>query len=118
MKRRKKIEFSITGIDGSGAKIDQTFRMDIDEPVLLSRLYKAWKKRRTSAVFEMSGAELSGVLIFTVIRLQKENSPGKKKKEHRFVGVGYFSKGFISFSKSSSIHYRRPEYPGKGLPSI
>ncbi len=55
---KKVIAFRITGLDGSGSKIDESFDMDIEEPTLLNKIYKAWKQKKKSIVIGLKGQEL------------------------------------------------------------
>ena len=98
------IEFRITGFDGTGSKVEQAYNMDIHEPVLLDKLYTAWKEKKNSVVLELAGKDLRGWAAYRN-KISGGTQPVSKigDDERRFVSVGFFSKGFISFSKSELI---------------
>jgi signal transduction histidine kinase/DNA-directed RNA polymerase subunit N (RpoN/RPB10) len=101
----KQIKFSITGLDGSGSKIDESFNMDIGEPNLLHKIYKAWKEQKRSLVLELKGKELLAWIAYRNKVARKYNMSTTKinADDCRLVSAAFFSKGFISFSKSESI---------------
>src|SRR4030095_12480946 len=96
------IEFRITGLDGSGLQIDQAFTMNIHEPSLLQKIYKEWKSEKKSTVIELTGKELLDWIDYRNKIAKTGNLPTTNvdDDDRRFVSAGYFSKGFISFSKS------------------
>jgi len=102
--QKKVIEFRITGLDGSGSKIDQAYDMDIEEPVLLHKIYAAWKEQRKSAVIELTGKDLRNWSDYKS-KIGESAKPASdiSDDERRFVSVGFFSKGMISFSKRERI---------------
>ncbi len=98
------IEFRITGIDGSGSKIEQVYNMSINEPTLLNKIYKAWKAQKKSSVIELTGKELSDWISYRSSLIS--NYPADSKitlNDRRFVSAGFFSKGMITISKPSII---------------
>ena len=101
----KVIRLNVTGLDGSGSRIDQSFNMDIDEPSLLHKIYKAWKEKKKSSVLELAGKELFDWIAYRNVVAEKYNMATTTihADDRRFVSAGFFSKGFISFSKSESI---------------
>jgi signal transduction histidine kinase len=104
----KLIRLNITGFYGSGSRIDQSFDMDINEPSLLNKLYIAWKEEKKSMVLELAGKELFDWITYRNFVAEKYNmaSTTINRDDRRFVSAGFFSKGFISFSKSESIPYQ------------
>ena len=107
----KVIKFYITGFDGSGSKIDQAYNMDINEHILLHKIYTAWKEQKKSVVVELAGKELNDWFAYRSRIAGLTETVIFSADDRRFVSVGFFSKGMISFSKPGRI----PEEPIKIL---
>ncbi len=99
----KVVQFSITGFDGSGSQIDQAYNMDIDEPILLHKIYTAWKEQKKSVVIELAGKDLNDWSAYRSKIAKLTESVTFSADDRRFVSVGFFSKGMISFSKPDRI---------------
>jgi hypothetical protein len=79
------------GTDLSGNKTLQTAKGDLDEPILLSKLYAAWKKKEKSATVVLSGKELEGWIEYRY-KISGLGSPPGYNAETRYVYFGFFSK--------------------------
>ncbi len=77
----------------NGLQWKEAAKIDLDEPVVLNKIYVAWKAQKKSLVIDLTGKEL-----------QKYNAYRKKLsnqdfKENRWViHTVFFSKGVITFS--------------------
>ena len=89
----------------------QSFEMDIDEPSLLNKIYTAWKEQKKSLLLELAGKELHDWIAYRNLVARKYNITGTtiETDDRRFITAGFFSKGFISFSKSESIPQQTTE---------
>jgi len=99
------IEFRITGFDGSGSKIDQAYHIPIEEPLLMQKIYSAWKQQKKSIVIELTGKELRDWINYRS-KLSGLAESGTRKINpggRRIVSVGFFSKGLLSISKPGPI---------------
>src|SRR5438477_832129 len=99
------IEFRITGFDGSGSKIDQAYHIPIEEPLLMQKIYSAWKQKKKSIVIELTGKELRDWINYRS-KLSGLAESGTRKinpGSRRIVSVGFFSKGLLSISKPEPI---------------
>ncbi len=91
------IEFWVTDWSGGGSKVDRKFNASIDEPILLNKIYKAWKKKQKSIVIELSNEELLGWVKF---RISLSGIPDSTdySNSRGFVAAAFFSKGILSIS--------------------
>jgi signal transduction histidine kinase len=93
------VEFRVTGGDGSGAKIDQSFSASISEPTLISKMVRAWKQNKSSEILSLEGEELSEWIRY---RNQMSGKYAYETKvqpgDRRFVAAAFFSKGLLSIS--------------------
>ena len=88
------VEFWVT-VDGN--QKDMVFKFSIDEPTVMHKMYNAWKKKKSSLVIDLSGAELHNYLAYrtsmggtAVINEQ----PGAR----RVINIAFFSKGVMTIS--------------------
>ncbi|MFL5808213.1 MAG: hypothetical protein ACJ749_01750, partial [Flavisolibacter sp.] len=107
----KVIQLNVTGLDGSGSRIHQLFKMDINEPSLLNKIYEGWKEQKKSSVLELAGKELLDWIAYRNSVAGKYNMAVTTiaAGDRRFITAGFFSKGFISFSKSELIPQQTTE---------
>jgi len=97
------IEFRITGGDGSGSKIDQTFHAEIDEPMLINKFFRAWKENKKSTVISLEGKELSQWVAYrNKISGKYAHETEVKNTDRRYAAAGFFSKGLLSISKTQN----------------
>jgi len=91
------IEFSVTDWGGSGAGVNRSFKLSIEEPTLMSKMYKAWKEQKRSVVVDLTGKELEDWLSYRNkmggIEVRSEDTAGR-----RVINIAPFSKGLISYS--------------------
>jgi hypothetical protein len=91
------MEFRVTDWGGSGSKVNIGFDVSIDEPTLINKIFKAWKKNESSIVIELTGAELEGWLSYrnkvSGVNVKSTDTAGR-----RIISVAFFSKGMIAFS--------------------
>ena len=101
---KNNIEFRITGGDGTGSRIDQTFIASIDEPTLIHKVYTAWKQNLKSVMIELSGKELSDWIKY---RNQISGIYAYETKinddDRRYAAAAFFSKGMLSVSKTNVL---------------
>jgi signal transduction histidine kinase len=88
------------GTDLEGHKTEKTATGSLDEPFLLSKLYAAWKNKKKSAMFALSGRELKGWVKY---REQISGLTGPELQGTRYVYLGYFSNGAISVSTEEPL---------------
>jgi signal transduction histidine kinase len=98
------VEFRVTGGDGSGAKIDQSFSASMSEPTLISKMVQAWKQNKTSEILCLEGEELSDWIRY---RNQMSGKYAYETKvlpgDRRFAAAGFFSKGLLSISTMNRL---------------
>lgn len=96
------IEFWVTDWSGGGSKVDRKFNASIDEPILLNKIYKAWKKKQKSIVIELSKEELLGWVKY---RISLSGIPDSTdySNSRGFVAAAFFSKGILSISTYDPI---------------
>ena len=91
------MEFRVTDWGGSGSKVNIGFNVSIDEPTLIHKIFKAWKKNESSIVIELVGTELEGWLSYrnkvSGVNVKSTDTAGR-----RVISVAFFSKGMIAFS--------------------
>ncbi len=91
------IEFNVTDWGGSGRQVNRSFRLSIEEPTLISKMYRAWKKKLPSVVVDLTGKALAGWIRYrnkmSGITVHSGDTRGR-----RVVHIAPFSKGLISFS--------------------
>ncbi len=96
------IEFWVTDWSGGGAKVNRKFNASIDEPVLLNKIFTAWKEKKKSITIELAGKELQDWINY---RVKLSDIPDDKdySNSHGIVIVGFFSKGILSMSTYESV---------------
>ncbi|KAA3614839.1 MAG: hypothetical protein D8M58_10315 [Calditrichaeota bacterium] len=86
----------------SGNKMDQMFSAPFDEPIVINKIYTAWKKQNKSLVIDLSGDELKAYNNFrNDITEYKEYNDFKDKQgieKRRVISCAFFSKGLLSFA--------------------
>ncbi|MBS1919110.1 MAG: nuclear transport factor 2 family protein [Bacteroidetes bacterium] len=91
------IEFSVTDWGGSGTSVNRSFKLSVDEPTLISKMYKAWKEQNGAVVVDLTGKELEDWLSYrnrmSGIAVYSGDTAGR-----RVVTIAPFSRGLISFS--------------------
>ena len=91
------MEFRVTSWAGGGEYEKRAFNLSIEEPIVLNPAFTAWKQKKKSIVFDLTGEQLKGWLKY-----RNENSGVKVQsadtKGRRVITVAFFSKGHISLS--------------------
>jgi signal transduction histidine kinase len=93
----KILEFSVTDWSGSGAAVNRSFKLSIDEPSLISKLYQAWKAQERSLVVDLSGQQLNDWISYrnrmSGVEVNSDDTSGR-----RVINSAFFSKGMIAYS--------------------
>ena len=96
------VEFNITSGDGSGAKINRSYKFDINEPALIQKLVRGWKENKRSSVTELAGKDLTDwVAHRALVSGVTDNTDYTNAR--RYVAAGFFTKGLISISTVDPI---------------
>ncbi len=76
-----------------GTLMKMGIRATIDEPFVMNRMYRAWKKHKKSLVIDLKGDELEGYFQF----LKNLGAPVNRDifGERRFENIAFFSKGML-----------------------
>ncbi len=91
------IEFWVTDWSGGGSKVNRKFDASIEEPVLLNKIFAAWKEQRKSTVIELVGKKLQDWIDYRV-RLSGIPDDNDYSSRGGFVIAAFFSKGMLSIS--------------------
>ncbi len=91
------IEFWVTDWSGGGSKVNRKFDASIEEPVLLNKIFAAWKEQRKSTVIELVGKKLQDWIDYRV-RLSGIPDDNDYSSRRGFVIAAFFSKGMLSIS--------------------
>ena len=83
------MEFRVTSWAGGGEQINESFKLDIEEPTLLKPAFTAWKEQKKSIVVDLTGKELEGWLNYRNAK----------------TGVTVFSKDDKWPSCSNALHF-------------
>ena len=91
------MEFRVTSWAGGGEYERRAFNLSIEEPTLLKPAFKAWKQKKKSIVFDLTGEKLKGWLKYrntnSGVKVQSADTNGR-----RVITIAFFSKGHISLS--------------------
>ena len=91
------IDFSATSWSGSGEQENGSFKLDMNEPIVLRPLVDAWKANEKSKTIDLTGETLEKWLEYrnriSGITVSSSDTQGR-----RLISVAYFSKGHISIS--------------------
>ncbi len=80
-----------------GSQWKQAAPVDMNEPVLMKKIYAAWKKKKKSLVIDLSGNNLRRYHTY------RTKLSGLNYKEKRLlIHVAFFSKGVLTFSSAKS----------------
>jgi signal transduction histidine kinase len=96
------IEFWVTDWGGGGAKVNRKFDASIDEPVLLNKIFTAWKEKKKSITIELAGKELQDWVNYRV-KLSGVPDDTDYSDSDGYVVASFFSKGILSLSTYESI---------------
>ena len=95
------IEFWVTDWSGGGAKVNRKFNASIDEPVLLNKIFTAWKEKKKSITIELAGKELQDWINYRV-KLSGIQDDKDYSNARGLVIAAFFSKGILSLSTYES----------------
>ncbi|HEV7779716.1 MAG TPA: tetratricopeptide repeat protein, partial [Chitinophagaceae bacterium] len=86
--------FEIWATQHGGAQLDLLLKVSIDEPHVMQKMYKAWKKQARSITIDLQGVALDEYFQF----LKKEGLPVDRKifGKRRVQNVATFSKGILT----------------------
>jgi hypothetical protein len=98
MKEAQRVmEFRVTDWSGTGSKVNAGFEVSIDEPTVINKIYKAWKRKDTSIVIDLTSGELEAWLQYrnkvSGVEVKSTETAGR-----RVISVALFSKGMLAFS--------------------
>jgi len=80
-----------------GDTLKKIYRHSIDEPYMMNKIYKAWKKQQKTLVVELRGDELNAYNKYRNELTNSEIFPTNFGKEHRrIVYAAFFSKGMLA----------------------
>jgi len=88
------IEFSLTK---EGNQMDQLFKAPIDEPIVIHKIYVAWKEQKKSLVIDISGQQLREYNNFRN-SLSDVEFNNDIIQDRRVINIAFFLKGLISVS--------------------
>lgn len=96
------IEFWVTDWGGGGFKVNRKFNASLNEPILLNKIYSAWKQQQKSIVIELTGKNLQDWVNY---RVSLSGVPDENDYSNScgYVIAAFFSKGILSISTYDSI---------------
>ena len=80
-----------------GNQANNLFKISLDEPIVMRKLYAAWKEQKKSFVIDISGKDLQQYNDYRN-SLSDMNIDDERTQHRRVVHAAFFSKGLISFS--------------------
>lgn len=90
----KVVEISATLL---GDTLQKIHRHSIDEPYMMNKIYKAWKKQQKTLVVELKGNELNAYNKYRNELTNSEIFPTNFGEEHRRIVYAAFFKGNAGF---------------------
>ncbi len=82
-----------------GNKMSQTFRHKLEEPVVMTKMFKSWKDQQKTLVLEIKEEELQKYNQYRNELVGKETFPVKLLPGDRWIiHIAYFSKGMLALS--------------------
>ncbi len=76
-----------------GSQWKEAATVDLDEPVVINKIYAAWKKQKKSLVIDLTGNDLR-----KYNRYRKKLSNINYKEKRWVIHIAFFSKGMLTFS--------------------
>ncbi len=94
--------FEFWSTEQGGNEISHKFKVSIDEPVLLSRAYKAWQEKKKSVVIELAEEKLNQ---FTKYLREEVHLPVKEEllKKRRSHTLAFFAQGFLNITSHEPL---------------
>ena len=86
-----------------GTQTNQAFKVSIDEPIVINKIYRAWKNKKKSLVIDISGQELEKYNQFrnSLPKFQEYNrlkNKISKEKNRRVIHCAFFQNGMLSLA--------------------
>jgi signal transduction histidine kinase len=82
-----------------GNKLPQTFKHDINEPLVMNKVYQGWKAQQRSLVIELKGKDLIAYNQYRNALVGSEMfSVNLDNNDRKIVYVAYYSKGMLALS--------------------
>ena len=88
------IELSLTM---HGNKTNEVIKASIDEPIVINKIYVAWKEQKKTLILDISGKDLSDYNNFRN-SIRTDSVKDTNKENRRVINVAFYSKGIISIS--------------------
>jgi len=86
-----------------GDMLKKIYLHSIDEPLMMSKVYNAWKNQQKTLVIELKGDELNAYNKYRNELTKSEMFPTNLGKEHRrIVYTAFFSKGILALAANDS----------------
>jgi len=76
-----------------GSQWKEAAKVDLDEPVVMKKIYTAWKEQKKSLVIDLAGTDLRKYNTY-----RKKLSNLDYKEERWVIHIAFFSKGVLTFS--------------------
>ncbi|MBD0351868.1 MAG: hypothetical protein ICV65_12010, partial [Flavisolibacter sp.] len=94
--------FEFWSTEQGGNEISHKFKVSIDEPVLLSRAYKAWQEKKKSVVIELTGENLNQFIkyLHEEVHLPIKEELLKKRRAHT---LAFFTQGFLNITSHEPL---------------
>ncbi|MEO8230729.1 MAG: ATP-binding protein [Ignavibacteriota bacterium] len=94
--------FEFWSTEQGGNQISQEFKISIDEPLLISKAYKAWKEKKKSIVIELSGKELDQFINYLGedVHLPVKLELLRKRRLHT---MAFFAQGFLNITSHEPL---------------
>ena len=83
-----------------GALMNRSIKASIDEPIVMHKMYVAWKEQQKSLVIDLTGQELQDYTSYRNKLSESNKVPvvTNYSDKRRVINVAFFSKGLITFS--------------------
>ena len=88
------IELSLTM---HGSKMEEVVKASLDEPIVIHKIYLAWREQKKTLVLDLNGKELQDYNNFRN-SIRNGSVINTNMDDRRVIYVAYFSKGIISIS--------------------
>ncbi len=76
-----------------GSNWKEAAKVDLDEPVVMNKIYTAWKEQKKSLVIDIAGNELRKYNTY-----RKKLSSLEYREDRWVIHIAFFSKGVLTFS--------------------
>ncbi|MGB5322648.1 sensor histidine kinase, partial [Lutimonas sp.] len=93
----KKRAFEIWSTDQNGVNVNHGFDFSFDEPICVSKTYKAWKEKKKTLIVDLKGKELKGWIRYVKEEAKMEVDESEIKGR-RLQNFAFFSHGSLLLS--------------------